>query len=242
MSHGHTGMALLRTGKLPSEWDYDLIGTSFYVVVATVDVANNRTAWRSGQRPRHRPLFERLSRARMIGVGAIPLLFALIASGFTLHAHQAISHTAPVIWCSFYDGSTPVKREDIPFTLVDFPAMVGVTVSSLPGICLSLVRGRNLARAVRPTAWSALIAAGTFSTLPILSIGPVAGMGAVKWVIYWVFAWGPFISSLFPANGFFPAYGKRSGGGPDRRSAGHFGCGSEAPGSSTKGLSENLGF
>ncbi|KAJ7671997.1 hypothetical protein B0H17DRAFT_185485 [Mycena rosella] len=164
----------------------------------------------------------------MIGVAAIPLLFALIASVFTLHAHQAISHTAPVIWCSVHDGSTPGKPEDIPFALVDFPAMVGVTVSSLPGIYLSqeywpaagiwsgvvivvgfvssLVWRRNLARALRPTAWAALITAGTFSALPVLSIAPVACMAAVTWVAYWAIAWAPIYSiAFFPQMGFFAA-------------------------------------
>ncbi|KAJ7674134.1 hypothetical protein B0H17DRAFT_1334986 [Mycena rosella] len=258
MSHGHIGMALLRTGELPSEWDYDLIGASFYVVVAAVDLVHkSRTIAQLGDQANESVLlpalvcaervvsvgtgsslfslatallFGRLSRLRMIGVAAIPVLFALIASGFTLHAHQTISHTAPVIWCSLHDGSTPGKREDIPFTLVDFPAMAGVAASSLPGIYLSpeywlaagiwsgvvvivvfvssLVRRRSLVRALRPTGWAALITAGTFSTLPILSIVPVAGMGAVKWVTYWVFAWAPiYILAFFPQMGFFPLTG-----------------------------------
>ncbi|KAJ7671990.1 hypothetical protein B0H17DRAFT_1208787 [Mycena rosella] len=166
-------------GELTSEWDYDLVGAYFYVVAAAVDVANNCTAWRSDQSSLFSLatalFFGRLSRVRMIGAVAIPLLFALIA--------------------------TPGKPEDIPFTLVDFPAMVGVTVSFLPGIYLSqeywlaagiwsgvvivvgfvssLVWRRNLARALRPTAWAALITAGTVSTLPILSIAPVACMAAM---------------------------------------------------------------
>ncbi|KAJ7716411.1 hypothetical protein B0H14DRAFT_3012901 [Mycena olivaceomarginata] len=38
MSHGRTGLVLLRTGEAPSDWDYDLMGASAYSVFAAVDL------------------------------------------------------------------------------------------------------------------------------------------------------------------------------------------------------------
>ncbi|KAJ7201499.1 hypothetical protein B0H12DRAFT_1122775, partial [Mycena haematopus] len=38
MTHGHTVVAILRTGHLSSEWDYDLVAASSYTVAAALDL------------------------------------------------------------------------------------------------------------------------------------------------------------------------------------------------------------
>ncbi|KAJ7260433.1 hypothetical protein B0H12DRAFT_1107330 [Mycena haematopus] len=131
MTHGHTGMALLRTRQLPSErWDYDLIGASSYIVAAAIDLIHkSRTIARLGDKASESMLLpalvcaERvvsvgtgsslfslsialvcggLSRWRTLSVATIPLIFALTASAFCLRAHDTISRTRPVIWCVFH--------------------------------------------------------------------------------------------------------------------------------------------
>ncbi|KAJ7493905.1 hypothetical protein FB451DRAFT_1388042 [Mycena latifolia] len=177
--------------------------------------------------------FGRSSGLRTAGIAAIPVLFAFVASGFVLHAHQAIAKTTPVIWCSLHDGSISGKREDVPFTLVDFPAMMGDMVSYFPQIYMrrdtlewyaldvgvysgavfvtalisSLWRRRNLARALRSaTKLGAMVA--VFVGMPLIAIPIIVGLGAAKWLVYWVVLWGPiYILAWFPQMGYFPITG-----------------------------------
>ncbi|KAK6977615.1 hypothetical protein R3P38DRAFT_3237030 [Favolaschia claudopus] len=142
MTHGHTLMAIRKTGRLdlpPSEWDYDLVGASVYVVAAAIDlILKSRAIAQLGDQASESNLLPALVCAervvslgtgsfiftlamarrhgahwRTVLVAAIPLLFTLIASGFCFRAHQVISRTAPVICKSPFPAAA-----DFPFAVV----------------------------------------------------------------------------------------------------------------------------
>ncbi|KAJ7493915.1 hypothetical protein FB451DRAFT_1164783 [Mycena latifolia] len=262
VTHGHTIRALLKHGELPGEWDYDLIGASYYIVAAAIDlILKAHTISQLGDATSASKLvpalvcaervvsvgtgsslfslvtalfFGRSSGLRTAGIAAIPLLFAFIVSGFVLHAHQAIAKTIPVIWCSLHNGSIPGKREDIPFMLVDFPAMMGDVVSYFPQIYMrrdmlqwyalesgvysgavffialigSLWRRRNLTRALRFATKFGAITGALFVGMPLIAIPIVAGLGATKWLVYRPVLWGPIYTlAWFPQMGYFPITG-----------------------------------
>ncbi|KAJ7844565.1 hypothetical protein B0H13DRAFT_1908825 [Mycena leptocephala] len=261
MAHGHLIKALWVSGHIPDEWDYDLIGASYYIVVAAIDLMlKARAISQLGDAASASKLlpalvcaervvslgtgsslfsivislsFGRSSGTRTAGIAVIPLMFALVASGFTLHAHQAIARTMPVIWCRMHDGSELGKREDIPFTLVEFPAIIGDILSYFPSVythdyvrqyalvgakftgiviavifLISLLRRRNLGRALRSASQSGATALGIWFSLPILAIPIFTALGAAKWLCYWVCLWWPiYILAWFPQMGFFPISG-----------------------------------
>ncbi|KAJ6542348.1 hypothetical protein DFH09DRAFT_1174074 [Mycena vulgaris] len=137
MNHGHTIVALWKTGKLAQEWDYDLIGASCYTAAAAIDLMlKSRAIARLGDTASTSVLLPALvcaervvsvgtgsslfamitallgrsSGRRTAGIAAITLIFALASSGFALRAHQAIEHTAPVFWCGLHGGSRSINR------------------------------------------------------------------------------------------------------------------------------------
>ncbi|KAJ6569742.1 hypothetical protein DFH09DRAFT_1080471 [Mycena vulgaris] len=68
-------------------------------------------------------IYGRPYRLRTIGIAAIPPIFAVVASRFCPHAHQAISRTTPVLWCLHVDG--PSHDLFMGPATVDFPAVMG---------------------------------------------------------------------------------------------------------------------
>ncbi|KAJ6600274.1 hypothetical protein DFH09DRAFT_1271187 [Mycena vulgaris] len=159
MSHSHTTMALLRTGGTSPELDYDLIAATFYTVAATFDLIFKAwEIAQLGEKASQSVLLPALVCAeRVVSIGAgssvfiltviffmghaystcrtaviafIPLLPALVASGFTFYVHRVISKTAPVPWCRLHGGIDTWEHLFIPFTLADIPA----AVLSIPGL------------------------------------------------------------------------------------------------------------
>ncbi|KAJ7036299.1 hypothetical protein C8F04DRAFT_483763 [Mycena alexandri] len=253
MSHGHTGLALLRTGKLPAGWDYDLIGATCYIVAAAIDLMHkSRTIAQLGDKASESVLLPALVCAErvvsvgtgsslvsmavallsiyssgmrragiLLGTAIIPLIFALVASRMTFHAHGVISQTTPVLWCSLHDDplyyNIAAQRAPIPFILVDFVAsemsrnpflsagywpvaaywMGGIIITSL----LSSWDSRNLA----DTLWNIRFfgVLQTFCTAVVIT-----NMFQMAWVFYWIVLWWPvYILAFFPQMGFFPLTG-----------------------------------
>ncbi|KAJ7900430.1 hypothetical protein B0H13DRAFT_2029121, partial [Mycena leptocephala] len=148
MTHGHMGMARLKTRNAAAEWDYDLIAAGGYIITASIDlIIKSRAITQLGEAASESPLLPALacaecvvsvgtgsslftvvtsgaSGARRAGTVAVPLLFALVASFFVFRAHEAISRTAPVPWCRLHDGSVALGEQDLPFIAVDLPAWV----------------------------------------------------------------------------------------------------------------------
>ncbi|KAJ7500725.1 hypothetical protein B0H11DRAFT_1908598 [Mycena galericulata] len=182
MSHGHTLMALKSTNPEPN-WDYDLIGASFYLVTAEIDLIlkakeisqlGDRASDYSGLLPAllcaERAvavgngfclftiitafLFNYSSRFRAAGITAIPLILGIVASFSTLHAHKAIFQTVPARWWSLHRGI-----EELSFTLVDFPAWLITSIVSMAA-----------PKYASQTYWMASIGTGS--------------VGAIVWEVY----------------------------------------------------------
>ncbi|KAJ7694592.1 hypothetical protein B0H17DRAFT_1199118 [Mycena rosella] len=258
MSHAHTGVALAMTGELPSGWDYDLVGASFYTAAAAVDLMNKaRVIARLGDKASDSVLLPALACAErvmsvgtgsalcsttvailaaqssglraartLLGITIIPLIFALVASGFTFHARQVIAQTAPVFWCSLHDGTPPAERDNpIPFTLVDFLAHIissnpycsrGYWVVAAVWTALvipiafvgSLVHRRNLGCAVLSTILAGLASVAIGVSIPLFVTAVVTGGFGAIWVFCWVVFWWPaYIFAFFPQLAYFPASG-----------------------------------
>ncbi|KAK7006293.1 hypothetical protein R3P38DRAFT_3214339 [Favolaschia claudopus] len=255
MTHGHAAVSVLIDGEMSSDWDYDLIGAAGFLMAATVDlIVKSRTIADLGDEANQSNLIPALicaervvavgtgsfvfsvlfavifgdsegARLRTAVVAGIPLTLSFIASFFSLHAHQVMAHTAPVIWCALHDGSKLEKH--IPFTLVDFPAVVGEVALVIPklfiqpwywyitaaasGIAMSvslirsLVWSRHLKRLLRTAAMAPLTTAGAFIGFPVCAMGFIAGIATLKWLCLWVAAWWPvYILAFFPQMGYFP--------------------------------------
>ncbi|KAJ7764802.1 hypothetical protein B0H16DRAFT_1454624 [Mycena metata] len=251
LSHAHTGMALLTTGELPSGWDYDLIGVSFYTVLAAVDLMHkSRAIAQLGDKASGSVLLPALvcaERVVSIGTGSslfsvtvallsggfsdlrkartllcittIPLVFSLVASGFTSHVHQVILQTAPVFWCSLHPTSPPSDVTTEPylnsfnFTLVDFLALwtsvtsIGLlstgllssgywmvvgycTVSAILIMFISTwVCRQNVRRALRGTAFAGAISVAIGVSMPLLTLVLGNGLMIAIWFYCWIFLW-----------------------------------------------------
>ncbi|KAJ7120877.1 hypothetical protein C8R44DRAFT_786911, partial [Mycena epipterygia] len=63
----------------------------------------------------------------------------------------------------------------------------------------NILQRRNLRRALWLTLRGRSILAAIFSTLPLdlLAIAPLIGMGALKWLCYWVVLWAPLYILAF---------------------------------------------
>ncbi|KAK7033405.1 hypothetical protein R3P38DRAFT_794145 [Favolaschia claudopus] len=143
MTHGHSIMAIMKTGHLSSEWDYDLIGASSYTVAAAIDliskskaiadlgdeasnstmipalVCAERVVWMgtgSSLFTLAVALFYRPYRFHTIGIAAMPTLFAIIVSAYCLRAHRAIASTEQVVWCP-HPPRPEEPSEGRPFSL-----------------------------------------------------------------------------------------------------------------------------
>ncbi|KAF7359777.1 hypothetical protein MVEN_00702500 [Mycena venus] len=256
LTHGHTLMHLTKAEEEPPEWDYDLIGASAYIVAAAIDLVHKgREISQLGDKASESMLLPALlcaERVVAVGMGStlfslataayrgssmvrttcvaiIPLIFALIASGFSASAHEAIQTIAPVLWCSLHNGSKIEKHDVTPFTLADFPAMVIVAVSYIPrlwvlgefwlagavaaGIAFtvvfgcSAVRRRDVAYAFRSASAAGVGLALLVWLSPVFG-APLAVIGAVKWFFTWVVLWWPvYILAWFPRMGYFPPTG-----------------------------------
>ncbi|KAJ7114611.1 hypothetical protein C8R43DRAFT_1138424 [Mycena crocata] len=191
------------------------IGTGFFLVNLTVGVLSAASA-------------SSIRTARTFFVTAtIPLLFVLVASGFLFHAHNAISHTAPVFWCSMHDGTPRAQRKHIiPFTHVDFLADIISTNTFLesaywivmgwvipfiiPSVFLGcLLHSRNFPSALGYTALSVVILTATlFLAIPLLVTTLVIGLFAAIAFSCWVLLWVPLYAfAFFPRLGYFPPTG-----------------------------------
>jgi len=264
LSHAHTGMALLTTGELPSGWDYDLIGVSFYTTVAAIDLMRKSHAIAQlGDNASESVLLPALvcaERAVSVGTGSslfsvtvvllsaafsglpkartllyittIPLIFSLVASGFTFHVHQVILQAAPVFWCSLHVPGVTTQLASLNFTLVEFPAL-GISVTSIgllsvgllsseswiiSGYCIASVLPvtfigiwvcrRNLRRALRWTAFAGAISVAIAVSMPLLVTLIGNAFVIALWFYCWIFLWWPvYILAFFPQLGYFPPTG-----------------------------------
>jgi hypothetical protein len=123
-------------------------------------------------------------------------------------------------------NSIDIGKKDItPFLAVDFPAMMGLAVSSLFQIWISprlwlvtgaiftfifactIVNQRSPADALRYSAHSALASVLLCSLAP-LSGAYLTAVAAFKWVCFWLALWWPiYILAWFPTMGSFPPTG-----------------------------------
>ncbi|KAJ7844577.1 hypothetical protein B0H13DRAFT_1908835 [Mycena leptocephala] len=244
MAHGHLIKALWVSGRLPDEWNYDLIGASYYIVVAAIDL---------------------MLKARAIS----QLGDAASASKLLPALHRNLSLLRSVFWHShcrdrcntldvcprrlgFYRACSSSYRKDDARYMVSHarrqrtretrrhplhprwvPAIIGDILSYFPlvythdyvrqyalvgaeftGIVIavifliSLLRRRNLGRALRSASQSGATAAGIWFSLPVLAIPIFTALGAAKWLCYWVCLWWPiYILAWFPQMRFFPISG-----------------------------------
>ncbi|KAF8214511.1 hypothetical protein K438DRAFT_2008808 [Mycena galopus ATCC 62051] len=255
MTHGHMGVAFVTEGYLAPEWDYDLIAAGGYIIAASIDlILKSRAIVQLGEGAHESPLLPALicaERVVIIGTGsslftvatslfggssgvrraataAIPLLLALVASFFALRAHEAISRVMPVIWCRLHDGVKLGQRE-IPFTTIDFPAVVLDAAVHMPelyisrdywiyngGLCavvavlapvVNLLRRRNLIHALRSAGYGLALLA-FIAAVPLLALAALPVFGAMQWLSGWVMFWVPiYILAFFPQMGYFPLTG-----------------------------------
>ncbi|KAJ7872214.1 hypothetical protein B0H13DRAFT_2059512, partial [Mycena leptocephala] len=256
MTHGHTFLRWLNTEELATEWDYGLIGASAYIVAAAIDLMHKaRDISQLEDKASESILLPALlcaervvavgtgtslfsiataiyrgsSVVRTAGVAIVPLIFALVASGFSASAHQAIEQTAPLLWCSLHNGSKLEQYDVTSSTLVDFPATAFLAVSYLPR--LWMVRGYWEAAAGGISAIALFFIASKFVQRPLLvhalwsgttgaaavvllfALVPLFGapqvvVGAVEWFVARVVLWWPvYVLAWFPRMGYFPPTG-----------------------------------
>ncbi|KAJ7366070.1 hypothetical protein DFH08DRAFT_833440 [Mycena albidolilacea] len=252
MTHGHMWAAWLTMGDLAAEWDYDLIAAGSYIIAASIDlILKSRQIAQLGEGASESPLLPALACAERVvsigtgssvfsvvtsliggssglhraGIAMVPLLFALVASAFVLRAHEAISHTTPVLWCRLHNGIELGERE-LPYTAIDLPAwvfdatgslaqlyvnrdywiVVGVFVGVVAVVApvLSLLQRRNLLRTLRSIGYG-LRWVGLFVGLPLLLLVLLLVVFGGQWLSLWVFFWLPtYVLAFFPQMGYFP--------------------------------------
>ncbi|KAJ7346210.1 hypothetical protein DFH08DRAFT_870736 [Mycena albidolilacea] len=256
MTHSRTFLCWLNAEELAPEWDYDLIGASAYIVAAAIDLMHKaRDISQLGDKASESILLPALlcaervvavgmgtslfsittaiyrgsSVVRTVGMAIIPLIFALVASGFAASAHQAIEQTAPLLWCSLHNGSKLEQYDVASSTLVDFPATTFLAVSSLPRlwmvrgyweaaaggipvIALSFIARKFVQRPLLAHALGAGTAAAAavmmlFALVPLFG-APQVVVGAVWWFVARVVLWWPvYVLAWFPRMGYFPLTG-----------------------------------
>ncbi|KAJ6488770.1 hypothetical protein C8R45DRAFT_929478 [Mycena sanguinolenta] len=143
----------------------------------------------------------------------IPLVFTLIASWFTLNAHDAIFRRAPVLWCKIHDDSTPQRGDIIPFSAVDFVAvaidpiaLVRIIYTSRmywieAGMVIAVVTVVAFSdRTFFPTVLGVVLTGAV-----LLPLG-VVGLVWLFWLSLRVVSWGPiYVLAFFPLPmGYFP--------------------------------------
>ncbi|KAJ7430141.1 hypothetical protein B0H11DRAFT_2398517 [Mycena galericulata] len=169
-------------------------------------------------------LFNHSSCFRAAGITAIPLIFGIVASFFTLHAHKAIFQTVPVIWWSLHRGI----KDGLSFTLVDFPAWLITSIVSMVApkyvsrtywmvagietgavsaiVCMVYLRQpRNLGCALVRTLLAGAILAASFPSLVVLLWVVIVGQ---QILFLWIVCWLPiYILAFCPHMGYFPPTG-----------------------------------
>jgi hypothetical protein len=237
------------TGDLPPEWDYDLVGASAYTVTAAIDLIHkSRQIAQLGDQASESVLIPALvcaERVVVIGAGSslisvvvalivgstsglrtaaiaiIPLILALVTSGFTLRAHHAIAQTAPVFWCDHRNDTKPGMMESI--ATIHFPANLGPLWSwgylsygyrwgmgiILAVTAVAFVHSLAKRRGLRGTLWSTA-RAGLFSTVIFWTLHIIwplffTGLFAVYLLSLSIMFWWPvYILAFFPQLQFFP--------------------------------------
>ncbi|KAF7375818.1 hypothetical protein MSAN_00471700 [Mycena sanguinolenta] len=247
MTHAHMVVSLMVSANPWEEWDYDLIGASGYIIAAAIDLTlKGRAISHLGDSACGSPLLpaflcaERavsvgtgsslftiatasyigrfgFSARRRVGIAIIPLVFVIVALGYSFRARQAIFRTAPDMPCRLPDGSG--LKPEMFFVLVDVPTlMVVATTDIVPAIYMS--RSYWLFAAIMATLaalhplmdrkppWSILIESGlTFALLP-LGILVFAIWILFIWLAAWALLWGvQYIIAFFPEMGYFPITG-----------------------------------
>ncbi|KAJ7160624.1 hypothetical protein C8R43DRAFT_1233815 [Mycena crocata] len=258
MTHSHSAMTFLATNRnevLP-EWDYDLMVASGYMAGAAIDVIlKSRAIAELGENASESPLLPALicaervvsvgtgssiftlttaavmggvSNRRRVGVAVILLIFAIAASFSSLRAHEAISRTAPVLWCRLHDGSK-VGKHDFPFSNTDFLAWFLDAVSGIFEIYMSRTFWKLTGMlctviSVALFAWGigqhnnstdallkarfGLILGGALLLSPLLFFGYLIAIPITKWLSFWVGLWWlVYILAFFPQMGYFPLTG-----------------------------------
>ncbi|KAJ7910249.1 hypothetical protein B0H13DRAFT_2012634, partial [Mycena leptocephala] len=250
MAHGHAGLALGMTGDLPPEWDYDLVGASAYTVTAAIDLIHkSRQIAQLGDQASESVLIPALVCAeRVVTIGAgsslisvtvalsvgstsglrtaaiaiIPLILALVTSGFTLRAHHAIAQTAPVFWCDGHQNDTkPGVMESI--ATIHFPANLGplwswsylsygyrwgvgiILAVTAVAFVHSLAKRKGLRGTLWSTARAGLFSTAIFWTLHIIWPLFFTGVFAFTLLSFSIMFWWPvYILAFFPQLQFFP--------------------------------------
>ncbi|KAJ7812240.1 hypothetical protein B0H14DRAFT_2605875 [Mycena olivaceomarginata] len=241
---------LITTRELPSGWDFDLIGASAYIVATAGDlILRSRSIAQLGDAASESVLLpavicmERvvlvgtgssllslavglifrpsgLAGLRSAGVATVPLVFAAVASGFTLSAHQVIAQTAPVFWCRDHFNNTG----KIGLTPIHVPAILG-TFWSWAIVSHAFWTGMGMAIAVIAVVFlrsvmeqrmfetksATMTGLFTLAVVPLIICFPwlmFTVMGTMMWLIHWVFFWWPlYILAFFPHLGYFPVSG-----------------------------------
>ncbi|KAJ6553068.1 hypothetical protein B0H19DRAFT_1377743 [Mycena capillaripes] len=252
MTHVHTISAVRRTGKVPPGWDYDLIGASAYMLAAAIDlILKSRTITQLGTIASEASLLPALVcaervvllgtcssffsiamtlivgdswhiRMRTAGIAGLPVLIALVASGFTWHAHQAISQTAPVPWCNFHNNGTG----GLLFFSVDSPVELGKMaleyssllmsplywIMTVPWACTSaaiLIYGEPSQRRSVRSVVQPLAILGTIALLfpPLLIVFMDLLFLIMGSTLYLLICLPVYIVGFFPQGGYFPPTG-----------------------------------
>ncbi|KAJ7292137.1 hypothetical protein C8J57DRAFT_1274683, partial [Mycena rebaudengoi] len=162
---------------------------------------------------------------RTAAIAIIPLILALVTSGFTLRAHCAIAQTAPVFWWDGHRNDTKSGVMESTAT-IHFPANlgplwswgylsygyrwgVGITLAvTAVAFVYSLAKRRGLRGTLWFTARAGLIPTAIFWTLHI--IWPLFFTGVFTFTLLSlsiVFWWPVYILAYFPQLQFFPVSG-----------------------------------
>ncbi|KAF7341499.1 hypothetical protein MVEN_01887400 [Mycena venus] len=256
MSHGHTIKALWATGELPRGWDFDLIGAACYLVAATIDVIlKSRAVAQLGNAASESALLPALvcaefvvwlgsgfsfinlltslyfagpSGPRNAGIAMIPLMFAFVASGFTIRAHRAIARTTPVTWCLSHHAIIPADKRDgvdpghFPANIITFWTIWGsdslrtywfragvvtgaVTVLWLLGALWGRSTPRRAVWLAAKTGFYCVAVSSVILSIPSLYLTAIfAGLWFVAWLLLW---WPVYVLAFFPQLGYFPPTG-----------------------------------
>ncbi|KAF7358591.1 hypothetical protein MSAN_01197600 [Mycena sanguinolenta] len=233
MTHAHSFVATAE----PDEWDYDLIAASGYTIAAAIDVIfKAKTMVQLGESVCGSPTLPALlcaeravtvgagsslftiaaasyvgwsSGRRRVGVAIIPLVFVVVASCFSIRAHQAIFRTE---LCKLPDGSrvgpgdllfapvTTIYLITLPIDIYPSPARQGRSRSATAVLVLFII----LVAYYKPS-WPPL-----GYILAVIVLFPLAAAvgGALECFGIWVILWGIlYIFAFFPQMGSFPLTG-----------------------------------
>ncbi|KAF7343286.1 hypothetical protein MVEN_01760700 [Mycena venus] len=249
MTHVRTISAIRRTGKVPPGWNYDLLGVSAYVVDAAIDlILKSRVIAQLGATASESSILPALVCAervvlvgscssffsitmtlvfgdswhiRTVGVAGFPVLLAIVASGFTWQAHQAIAQTAPIPWCNFHNNDTggfPLFSMDSPVELgklaLDLSRFLltqpfywigSAFLSCAPAAVVTYSLGEPAQRCSRRSVVQLLAILGTIALFPLLLLVFVGLAYLMIWPsLCLIIFWPVYIVSFFPQRGYLP--------------------------------------